>query len=598
MRSAAKNTLLALAVFFLLTGGFALWTESQVRSLAATLMDSTARLLGSEIAAVISEPVAEQLLQPEPTANRHLSEIVARLTLHSDIVAAASVVNASGRVVASNDIEVGRQVALPEVVFGGDTEVQFLRSEVAINGGEYHLFFPLRREQAVIGYLRLAIANDRIGELYQLARRQLLVMAAVGLAVVGALGFLFQLQQRRLARSLEGILEAVMRGEVLPPGNESEFTSALDAARKVGKELSVARAQSVAAERRLDELMRVTEMGVVLVGPDYRLDFVNEKARSLFGCASAAELDKQWQSVRGEIEACTRDNPAEARCDVPTLSGLSCTLDLYRREGKTGWLILVRSREMLDALENELRLAVQMRGFAQFYLAFVHDLKAPLNAMVLNLELLKSTLGAGNNGAGEDETHARQTRYIRTLVDEVSRLDRSLRTVLTHATLPDESHSRFDLRELVEELGSLLSPQAKRQKVAFSIDLPDEAVPLYGQRDRLKQALLNVAINGLESMPSGGAMTVAVESYDGRCSIAIRDTGPGIPPEILAKIYHMHFTTKDGGTGIGLYVARSVVQSQGGEIRAESTPGNGTCFHVDLPLEGRLPSPPSVEVQQ
>jgi signal transduction histidine kinase len=100
----------------------------------------------------------------------------------------------------------------------------------------------------------------------------------------------------------------------------------------------------------------------------------------------------------------------------------------------------------------------------------------------------------------------------------------------------------------------------------------------------LKQAVLNIATNALEAMPNGGRMDMALDAEDGHAALAIRDNGPGIAPEVLSKMYGMYFTTKRGGTGIGLYVTRSVVESHGGDIHVESRRGEGTCFTVNLPL--------------
>jgi signal transduction histidine kinase len=109
-------------------------------------------------------------------------------------------------------------------------------------------------------------------------------------------------------------------------------------------------------------------------------------------------------------------------------------------------------------------------------------------------------------------------------------------------------------------------------------------MPIVGRRDRLKQGVLNVAINALEAMPEGGLLGLTVARDGDTARLAIRDTGPGIPPEIVGRIYAMHFTTKSGGTGIGLYVARSVVLAHLGTISIETAPGAGTTVHITLPL--------------
>ncbi len=211
-----------------------------------------------------------------------------------------------------------------------------------------------------------------------------------------------------------------------------------------------------------------------------------------------------------------------------------------------------------------------------------HELKAPLGAMALNVELLNEALGSETDA--EPDLRARQKRYAEVLRDELARLNRSLIAVLNQTTSLSETPERFDLRQMIWDLEALLAPQAKQQHVELEVRLPEQEVPLAAHRDRLKQALLNIATNALEAMPDGGRMGMSVETDDGRATISIRDSGPGIAPELLEKLYNMHFTTKAGGTGVGLYVARSVVEALGGTIEVETQRGSGSCFQVKLPL--------------
>ena len=590
MRLVTKSTLSALVAFLILLGLFALWSEYQLRSLTSALMQGTARLLGSEIAAVISQTAAEDLLHADPEAGARLEALVADLSANSEVVAAVTVVDANGLVVASKDVETGRQLTRPDVIFGDKKRSRFLTSPAPLEGGTYHLFVPLLKEDTLLGYLRLSISSDSLMGLYRRARRQLALLALVGLACVVALGLALEVQFSRMGRTLTQAFDAAMRGVEVPErASRREFSEALDVARRAGAELNVARTQTADAQRKFGELMKVMDVGVVLVGADYSLDFANEPARELLHCVDGGELERHWEKIRSRIQASSSAITADGGAVDLDLGadgqGANLRLELYPRDDRDGWLILVKNREMLDALENELRLAIQMRGFAQFYMAFAHDLKAPLNAMVLNLELLKRSLADPNKTAGDEKSKSRQEAYIQTLVGEVSRLDRSLRTVLTHAAPPrDGGRKQFDLRELIEELGSLLDPQARHHRINFKIEVPPTPLPIDGHRDRLKQALLNIAINGLESMPSGGEMSVQAAADGGDAAIEIRDSGPGMPPEVSREIYKMHFTTKDGGTGIGLHVARSVVQAHGGDIHVESEVGRGTCFRVTLPL--------------
>jgi hypothetical protein len=120
--------------------------------------------------------------------------------MHSDVVASVSIVGADGQVVASNELESGRQLPLPDVIFQDDKRIRFVTYQSTLNLGKYHLFVPLLRGDAVVGYLRLSIGSTRIVQLYHRARHQLFLLVAGGLAFVAALGVLLELRLSRAAR--------------------------------------------------------------------------------------------------------------------------------------------------------------------------------------------------------------------------------------------------------------------------------------------------------------------------------------------------------------------------------------------------------------
>jgi signal transduction histidine kinase len=239
-----------------------------------------------------------------------------------------------------------------------------------------------------------------------------------------------------------------------------------------------------------------------------------------------------------------------------------------------------------EALMTDLRLAAQLRGLAGVFMAAAHDLKAPLNALTLNVELMRRAVGREVEAA--PEVRAKLERYLAVLEGEIGQIDRALTTVLVEALPGSAGEEAFDLRDLIVELGRLLAPQARRQGVELSTRLPERPVRIKGFRDRLKQALLNLAVNGLEAMPRGGTLSLCLAAEDGHARIIVGDTGPGIPAEIVPRIFDLHFTTKASGTGIGLHVARSVVTSAGGEIEVETAPQKGTSFVIQLPVAAEV----------
>ena len=591
MRFAVKSTVSLIALYAVILGGLIFWADYEQRSVATSLMEDTARLVGNEIAAAMSESAREQLLLGDPATRQRLVQVIADLTQRSDVVASIAVVDETGKVIVSDELETGQQLALPAVIFQETTQPQFLSSPSPLQGGTYHLLVPLVRQDAVVGYIRLSLSSQRIAALYRRARHRLALAALIGLTGVIGLGVLLQVRLSRRGAALVRTLEATARGELVPShAQRDEFSQVMEAAGKLGRELSATRERGSQAERRVSALANFMDVGVLLLGPDQRLEFANAAARELLGCTNPGDLEQRWDGMRQLLVdpldgAGARQSGKRVDVEIPLNgSSRSLRLELHRPEDDEhgGYLVLVKDRELLEAFETDLRLATQMRGLARVYGALAHELKAPLGAMALNLELLNDALNT--DADTDDSLRDKRRRYAAVLREELARLNRSLVSVLDQATSMSEVHERFDLRTLVRDIDTLLAPQAKLQRVALDVQLPEREVPLAGHRDRLKQALLNIATNALEAMPDGGRMGVMLDAQDGHATVSIRDSGEGIPPETLEKIYGMYFTTKRGGTGIGLYVSRSVVESHGGDIQVESRRGEGTCFTVTLPL--------------
>ncbi|NNL66462.1 MAG: HAMP domain-containing histidine kinase [Myxococcales bacterium] len=228
---------------------------------------------------------------------------------------------------------------------------------------------------------------------------------------------------------------------------------------------------------------------------------------------------------------------------------------------------------------DDLTSATRLRTLAQIYRALAHELRAPLQAMSLHIDSLRDHLD--HPGEADEQPQ----RDVNTLATELKRLDQSLLAVLSETAPEREEASRFDLRALVLELEDLLAAQSRRQGVKFEATLPDEPVRVRGHRNRLKQALLNVVMNAFEVQPGGGTVAVSVEAVEGVAQLTVEDAGPGIPEEARGRIFDLHFSTKDGGTGIGLTVARAVVEATGGRVEVGPAGRGGAAIQLRFPLE-------------
>jgi signal transduction histidine kinase len=337
-------------------------------------------------------------------------------------------------------------------------------------------------------------------------------------------------------------------------------------------------------------MAQMMDVGVLLLSREREVDFASQRAHELLEVPKEAG-PTAWRRVlaplEGILQAATTERTSGRQADLEVgppgkPRRIRCQIYLLDEEGTAGYLVQARDRDLLQAIETDLRLAAQLRALMRVYRGVAHDLRAPLNAMVLNLELLKRSLDP--EAPPRPEIPEKQQRWIVVIEQEIQRLRRALDVLLAQTAPSAEKAERFDLRDVIDEIQALLYPQARQQQVELVLDVPEGSVPVMAHRDQVKQALLNIAINALEVMPDGGKLGLALETDTTIARLRVSDTGPGIPSDLADRIFDMHFTTKQSGTGIGLYVARSMFEGQGGTVQTLSTGPAGTTFQLTLPL--------------
>jgi signal transduction histidine kinase len=205
-----------------------------------------------------------------------------------------------------------------------------------------------------------------------------------------------------------------------------------------------------------------------------------------------------------------------------------------------------------------------------------HEVKNPLNAMTIHLELLKQKL-AGPNPANA-LTHAE------IISAEIKRLDEVVQGFLKFVRPEDVTFAPVPVARLWGTVIDAIGPEAQAAGVKVEQACTDAQLLVSGDEGLLRQALLNLAQNAVQAMTKGGRLTVScVRGKDDRVELRIEDTGMGIPPEQLAKIFDLYFTTKPRGSGIGLSMVYRTIQLHHGDIEVASTVGQGTTFVIKLP---------------
>ena len=204
-----------------------------------------------------------------------------------------------------------------------------------------------------------------------------------------------------------------------------------------------------------------------------------------------------------------------------------------------------------------------------------HEVKNPINAIVLHLQLLQNKL---------QQIDPDTRRHMDIIGNEIHRLDRVVQ-ILVDFTRPRDLHlEEIDLRELLEDVATLAAPDAAQHNVELTRELPPDPIFVKVDTDFVKQAILNVVLNGVQAMPRGGTLAISAQREDEVVVTEIRDQGAGIPHEIQDKIFELYFTTKKGGTGIGLAQTYQILQWHYGSVDFESLDGQGTTFRLRLPL--------------
>lgn len=598
MRLAVQRGVLLLAAYLAGVAALGWWLRATVDDEAAALMDETARLVASEVAAALDESVIAGLLQGSPAERLRLLNQTFEFVRRSTMVRSLQVVDASGEVFASDEFTaIGRRLTPALAIFG---PVPTPKPRLLAEAGDgptrrsYVLAMPLQRAGRLVGYLRLDLESARLGRLYASMRRRLLVGAGAGLLLVASVAYVLHVQLRRRSLQLVAALERVAAGAAAEgTATPEEFAPALAVAGRLGRELQAERARSQGADRRLQQLAELMDVGLVRLSGGREVEFASERARQLFELPpqpTGEDWRRVLQPLEGFLQTALTERAHGSQTDIQVdhqgkPRRIRCQVYPLDEEGSAGYLIQARDRELLQAIETDLRMAAQLRALTRVYRGVAHDLRAPLNAMVLNLELLRRSLDPNN--PKREEMLERQAKWVGVIEQEVHRLQRALEVLLAQTAPPSEKPEPFDLRGVLDEIHALLYPQARQQKIELKSETPEREITVVAHRDQIKQSVLNIAINALEAMPEGGTLALKAQREERRARMLVSDTGPGIPPELQDRIFDMHFTTKDSGTGIGLYVARSMFEAQGGTVRTASSGPEGTTFELLLPLAGQ-----------
>ena len=353
----------------------------------------------------------------------------------------------------------------------------------------------------------------------------------------------------------------------------------------LGRQMRDTREIFSALKSNVDQIMSSLQDGLMLFTRDSRVvlvsaaieTFLGRSRRDLLG-RSANEIFSRDSALGSAMLEAFRLHRSVAQREIETPNGrrVQISLDFIQEKGtQIGALLTMRDAESVRRIEDEIELSRRISASGRVTRGVAHEVKNPINAIVLHLQLLRNKL---------QEVDPDTNRHVDIIDSEIHRLDRVVQ-ILVDFTRPRDLHlEETDLRSLLEEVAVLAGPDAEQHGVTLSSQLPGEPVPVKVDADFIKQAILNVVLNGVQSMPAGGTLTISAKKVEDSVLTEVRDQGTGIPAGLQDKIFELYFTTKKSGSGIGLAQTYQIMQWHYGSVDFETEEGKGTTFRLRLPL--------------
>jgi PAS domain S-box-containing protein len=402
-------------------------------------------------------------------------------------------------------------------------------------------------------------------------------------------------------------LDSASAGDLVPAeesGSEDEVGLVSLKIAHLGRQIRDTNQIFSALKDNVEQVMTKLQDGLMLFTRDTRVVLVSASAEKFLGRPRREILGHTAEEIFSDgtvlgavvLPAFQKQRPlVQYEFDAADGRRVQVSLDFIQEKGTPiGALLTMRDAESVRRIENEIEISRRLSASGRMTRGVAHEVKNPINAIVLHLQLLQNKLQ-------QDDPETR--RHMDIIGNEIHRLDRVVQILVDFTRPRDLRLEDVDLRKVLESVSGLASPDAARHGVRIVLELPrrdvrndelpheDDALPVRVDSDLIKQAVLNLVLNGVQAMTEGGTLTLKARR-DGEMILAeVMDQGCGIPPEAQEKIFELYFTTKgdQGGSGIGLAQTYQIMQWHYGSVEFDSIVGAGTTFRLRLPATAARP---------
>jgi len=514
---------------------------------------------------------------------------------YSRVVVYAAIVDPAGRAVVHSDPALEGKALRPRASLDEVLKWGPLRMVVALLGDPqiYEAQLPIRLREQPFGTVRVGISTSLVRQELREALVRSIALGVVALVVavavgLGAGGFLLQ-SLRQMARRVERLARGEF-GATVELTRGDEMGELAEQVNRLGEQIQADQTHSPSDRGRMEGAVNSLEDAVI---------FLNSQRDVVF-CNQAAErfLDRKMEELAGspleaalpqghpllpieaklfETEWRDRNRPIKiAGSDGQARELAVSSYRLNEGEQAGGGVLVLKDLEPVRAVESLVTYSQKLAALGRLTSGLAHEVKNPLNAMRIHLELLKARL---------PEPPPEVSENLDVIAQEIQRLDRVVQGFLKFMRPQDLRLEPVDVNAVVSDVARVARAEAALTRVEIALDLGSGLPPVTGDAELLQQACANLVSNAIQAMPQGGTLTLATRMLpQGALEVRVKDQGVGIAPENLDKIFRLYYSTKERGSGIGLSLVYRIVQMHDGRIDVESAVGKGTTITLTLPL--------------
>jgi signal transduction histidine kinase len=604
MRRKTKIVLGITLMVFVLVASFSYIYISQLLRQRVTSAYETASLLSLQLAyaAYNAQPdlSSTRVDTDDPKAVRNavadalaedvnLNNMMESVVSNWPIIYDAGIVDNEGRVLLHTNPDLVNKIvpARPDFSFVRDARFRRQLKIVYSPAAVYEVQAPLLLNGAPFGNVRIGVSTVLLKNEVTPRLRHAVIFSSVALLLSlilsAGLSNLALGPLERISKSLDTV--AAGDGHFVPDEDavHDEYGLVTLKIAHLGRQMRDTKEIFSALKDNVDQIMANLQDGLMLFTRDFRVvlvsasveQFLDRPRGELLGRTVGEIFSTSTELGALLLNAFDRRWPISQREVHSNNKNVQVSLDFIQERGaQIGALLTMRDTESVRKIEDEIETSRRLSASSRITRGVAHEVKNPINAIVLHLQLLQQKL----------QVDPDSKRHIDVIGSEIHRLDRVVQ-ILVDFTRQRELHmEEADLRKLVAEVALLASPDAEVHGVRIIRELPEEPLLAKVDEDFMKQALLNIVINGEQAMPHGGTLTITARREEGNALIEVHDQGGGIAKDVQDKIFELYFTTKKGGSGIGLAQTYQIMQWHYGSVDFETTEGQGTTFRLRLPL--------------